>query len=223
MDPRAAYAGVRERLAELTGGLEEAAAGTPAPATPEWTVKDIVAHLAGVLADIRDGNLDGVGTDPWTAKQVADRVGKGLAECLAEWEENAKLVEPMIGDFPPQAATQLVSDAWTHEQDVRGALRRPGGRDADAAAVALESFVSGLVTRVSEKGLALRIRAGDREWTAGDGDPDANLAADPFELPRAISGRRNAAQVRALGWDGDPEPYLEIFSRFPMREDPLVE
>lgn len=222
MDPRAAYAGIRERVTDLTGGLDEAAAATIAPATPAWTVKDLCAHLAGVLADIRDGNLDGVGTEPWTARQVETRRGMTLDEVLDEWRRNAEAVEPMISELPPRGCAQLVSDAWTHEQDIRGALRAPGGRDTDAARIALRAFVSGLIRRVEIAGLALRVRAGGEEWTT-EWEPTVTLTADPFELTRALSGRRNAAQVRAFDWDGDPAPYMEVFGAFPLRDDPLVE
>ncbi len=223
MDPRAAYAGVRERVIELVRGLDEAAAATVAPATPAWTVKDLCAHLAGVLADIRDGNLDGVGTEPWTATQVETRRGKSLGDVLDEWEANAKEVEPMIDELPPRGCAQLVSDAWTHEQDIRGALRMPGGRDTDAARTALDAFVSGLIRRAMKAGLALRVRSDGREWTTDEVEGAATLTADPFELTRALSGRRNAAQVRAFDWDGDPGPYLEVFGQFPLRDEPLVE
>lgn len=224
MEPRAAYAGVRERVTELVRGLDEAAAATIAPATPTWTVKDLCAHLAGVLADIRDGNLEGVGTDPWTATQVEARRGRSLDEVLDEWQANAETVEPMMRELPPKGCAQLVSDAWTHEQDIRGALRMPGGRDTDAARIALDGFVAGLMRRVLKRGLALRVRADGREWTSEEGqEPAVTLTADPFELTRALAGRRNAAQVRAFDWDGNPAPFIEVFGQFPLRDDPLVE
>jgi hypothetical protein len=57
----------------------------------------------------------------------------------------------------------------------------------------------------------------------GTGAPAATLAGDPFELFRALSGRRSLDQVRALAWDGDPEPYLDLFAPYPMPASPLVE
>ncbi|MEX2031837.1 MAG: hypothetical protein WEA81_03110, partial [Dehalococcoidia bacterium] len=38
-----------------------------APATPEWRVRDIVAHMAGICDDIAHARLDGVGSDAWTS------------------------------------------------------------------------------------------------------------------------------------------------------------
>jgi hypothetical protein len=39
---------------------------------------------------------------------------------------------------------------------------------------------------------------------------------EPFELVRAIAGRRSAAQLRALDWSVDPEPYVPIFGFGPF-------
>jgi hypothetical protein len=78
--------------------------------------------------------------------------------------------------------------------------------------------------RLDERGRpALRLRAGERDWVEGAGPPAAVLAAAPFELFRALSGRRSAGQVRALAWDGDPEPYLDVLSPYPTPPSPLLE
>jgi hypothetical protein len=75
----------------------------------------------------------------------------------------------------------------------------------------------------SAGGRRCRLRAGDRDWVEGAGPPAAVLEAAPFELFRALSGRRSAGQVRALAWDGDPEPYLDVLSPYPMPRSPLLE
>jgi hypothetical protein len=69
----------------------------------------------------------------------------------------------------------------------------------------------------------LRIRAGTREWTIGDGEPAATVTADPFELARAASGRRSWDQVRAFEWEGNPEPFKPLFYPYGVREDALAE
>jgi hypothetical protein len=45
----------------------------------------------------------------------------------------------------------------------------------------------------------------------------ASLVAEPFELFRAVSGRRSEAQISRLDWNTDPAPYLPIFTRGPFR------
>ena len=57
----------------------------------------------------------------------------------------------------------------------------------------------------------------------GCGPPAAELTADAFELFRTLSGRRSLDQVRALAWDGDPEPNLDLLTPYPMPRPPLTE
>ena len=38
-----------------------------------WTVADVAAHVTGVMADITAGRLEGVDTQPWYDRQVAER------------------------------------------------------------------------------------------------------------------------------------------------------
>jgi hypothetical protein len=63
----AAYGVVRERVTALVRTLDPAAEATPVPATPAWSVHDLLAHLVGVSRDAVEGRLDGVSTDAWTA------------------------------------------------------------------------------------------------------------------------------------------------------------
>jgi hypothetical protein len=67
-----------------------------------------------------------------------------------------------------------------------------------------------------------RLTAG-REWAEGTGPAAATLAADPFELFRALSGRRSLDQVRTLAWDGDPAPYLDLLAPYPLPPSPPAE
>ena len=133
----AAYAGGRARITRLVAGLDERQAATIVAGCPEWTVKDVVAHLTGICSDILAGNIEGVATDPWTAVQVDARRPLPLAQLVAEWDEVGPQIEAMMPSFPPEPATQLVADLTTHEHDLRGALDRPGARDSDAIAIGL--------------------------------------------------------------------------------------
>src|SRR5205807_592215 len=83
-----------------------------------------------------------------------------------------------------------VRDLTTHEQDIRGALGRPGARDAAGIAVGLDfAATMGLAQSIASRGLpALRVAAGEREWVVGDGDPAAELEGSPFDLFRAMTG-----------------------------------
>jgi uncharacterized protein (TIGR03083 family) len=218
-DVGAAYAEGRRRLTELVADLDEEGAATPVPTCPQWSVHDVVAHLAGVCADVLAGRIDGVGTDPWTDAQVAARRATPLKDVVAEWNEVAPAVEAMAGDFGA-AGYQWVGDQAIHEHDVRGALDRAGARDSETIGVGLRFMVPGFLQAVASRGLpVLELRAGDRTWTSGDeGDaPAEHLALAPFEALRAICGRRSPDQLRALPWTGDPERYLPAFTWGPFQ------
>jgi hypothetical protein len=70
---------------------------------------------------------------------------------------------------------------------------------------------------------SLRLRRDDGERVLGGGEPAATVTASSFELVRALSGRRSESQIRAYTWDGDPGPYLPIFSMFPLPGQDIVE
>ncbi len=224
METNALYAETRTRITEVLAPLSEGELERRAPATPEWRVRDIAAHLSGNLADILAGNLEGVATDPWTAAQVDARRGKSIAEILDEWRDNAAKVEPMLNDFGP-VGMQLVADTVTHEHDICGALNRAGGRDAAAADGTLQWLVDVFNDRLLAGQLpALRIAAGDQEWVIGTGEPAATVTApDTFELLRALIGRRSVTQVAGWKWEGEAGPYLGVFAPWGLRSTDLVE
>ncbi|MDQ3954957.1 MAG: hypothetical protein M3285_05340, partial [Actinomycetota bacterium] len=156
-------------------------------------------------------------TPPWTAAQVAARKERQLEEILEEWSEAAPQVEEITPMFPPGIAAQWIADTSTHEQDVRGALNKPGARDADSMGVALGFLGKGFIRAAEHAGLeGLRVRVGEREWSTGQ-DTTITLVAEPFEFARAAAGRRSLDQIRVMNWDGDPEPYLKAFEWGPFR------
>ncbi|MDQ3147983.1 MAG: maleylpyruvate isomerase family mycothiol-dependent enzyme [Actinomycetota bacterium] len=225
VDVGVVYAEGRRRVGGLVAGLDAEGAATTVPACPEWSVKDVVAHLTGICADVLAGNLEGVATDPWTAAQVEARRSASLGEVVAEWNELAPQVEAMAADFGP-AGHQWVGDFATHEHDIRGALRQPASRDSQAVAIGVEFIAAGFLASVADRGLpVLALEAGDWRSTSGAGTPAATLVAEPFELLRAMTGRRSAEQVAALGWSTDPGPWLGCldWGPFTVRPDPLDE
>ena len=242
-DLAGAYADARRRLGELLAGLDEAALATPVPACPAWTVRDVLAHVTGVAADAAGGTYFAgaadawsdvrlaAARDEWTAGQVRTRRQRPVEALVAEWAGWAATLEPMLAGTvppppgsPPWLRSAPVADLAVHLHDVRGALGRPGDREAPATALGLRIYARWLGQRLDQGGRpALRLRAGDQDWVEGTGSPAASLAADPFGLFRALSGRRSLDQVRALGWDGDPEPYLDLLAPYPLPPSPLAE
>jgi uncharacterized protein (TIGR03083 family) len=247
------YEGGRHRIMELVADLDDRAAATPVPACPEWSVHDVVAHLAGVCADILAGNVAGAATDPWTAAQVDVRRQRSLAEILAEWDDVGPQVAAFADDFPGRLGRQFIADVTVHEHDLRGTLGRQGARDSEGVGIGADFFVNVFLhPGVTALGLEpLEVRAGDRMWVAGTGGPPTGdideaaraalmstevipeptvtpagtLDVEEFELFRALTGRRSAAQIRRFEWSVDAEPYLPLFGLgpFTIRSADLVD
>ena len=205
-DYASAYRGLRTRVTELVRSADASALNRTAPATPDWRVRDIVAHMAGVCDDVSNGNMDGVASDPWTDAQVAKRADWDIDQILDEWEEHSAKVEAVMNDLGP-AVGQMLADAATHEADIRGALGVPGGRESDATIIGVDWGLTVLRARLAGKGLGtLRIQHEGGVTEIGEGEPVTRLNATRFEIGRAMTGRRSHAQVRALDWDGPLDP-----------------
>jgi hypothetical protein len=84
-------------------------------------------------------------------------------------------------------------------------------------------MVSGVSRKLSGANLGLRLRSANQEWELGEGEPGASVAVEPFELFRALAGRRSPRQVAQWKWQGDPGPYFGLISIFPLRATDLVE
>jgi uncharacterized protein (TIGR03083 family) len=191
-DYESAYRELRLRVTDLLRDRPDDFLEQIAPATPAWRVRDVVAHLGGVCDDIAHGNMDGVASDPWTQAQVDKRRDWPFDQVLDDWSEHAATVEPMMNDIGLPMG-QMVFDAWTHEQDVRGALGEPGARDGAAVDIAWEWLLAS---------------SPELDKTVD------SVRASRYELLRAVTGRRSRAQVHALDVDGVELDDLPAFSDF---------
>jgi uncharacterized protein (TIGR03083 family) len=215
------YRALRGRVREVVESADPASVDGPSPATPGWTVHDVLAHLVGVTDDVVHGRLDGVATDPWTAAQVEARRGVSANELLGEWDAHAERFEPMLGAAPMEIAGQALFDAATHEHDIRCALGRPGARDSDAFALAWEWLVA---TRPTTSAPTMRFVTEEDDEVVGEGAPVATVKASRFEILRATTGRRSTSEIESYGWDPSPMPELLIVAEiFALRSEPLNE
>jgi uncharacterized protein (TIGR03083 family) len=202
VNPADGYERVHERICALVGPED---ADVPVPTCPGWTVKDVIAHLAGFFAAYRSGADDAFGPD-WGEREVAARRNRSFQECLKEWTE--ALRDP--GDlFQSHLGPVAVSDALAHEQDVRTALDKPGARDDDNIVPAVEMGLSWVEKKMEAEGSpALKIVTETMDRKIGQGEPVATLRTSTFDLFRTLHGRRTVDQVRAMKWEGDPDPWM---------------
>ncbi len=214
-----AYRELRGRVTVLVRAATPEQLERIAPATPEWRVHDVLAHLVGVPADILAGRLDGVASDEWTDAQVEPRRDLPTLALIEEWEQTSPQVEPLIPDFGPVAG-QMVADAVTHEHDIRDALDAPGARDSAAVHIGSHWMANHMGTFHRNAGHGtLRIETDLWSETFGDDPPSATLRTSAFEVLRAATGRRSAARIAAYEWDGPARPEIVVMPIFVPRMD----
>jgi uncharacterized protein (TIGR03083 family) len=197
------YRALRGRVSDLVRDADAEQLEQYAPAAPEWRVRDVVAHLCGITADVNAGNLDGVATDSWTARQVDARRDRSIEQILDEWDAEGAKVEAVMSNFPEVAVGQMTMDAATHEQDIRG--------------------VPMLAATVDPANATLRIETDIGTATVGTGERRLGVRVERYELFRTMTGRRSAEQIRSFDWDGEATPELLVFPIFRPRATPLVE
>lgn len=147
---------------------------------PGWTVHDQISHVVGVeswLEGVRDPRVEvppyeHIRNDLGKKVEYAVEVRRGRtgAVVVAELEDVlaqrlSTLRSPALADtsiiagpFGPAEGTTVMLlrtfDVWTHEQDIRSALGRPGNLDSPAAAVFVSTVLAQL-PRLIAKGAAL--------------------------------------------------------------------
>ncbi|HEV2686184.1 MAG TPA: maleylpyruvate isomerase family mycothiol-dependent enzyme [Actinomycetota bacterium] len=209
-----AYAGCRARLTAIVGTIDRERAGTMVPTCPDWCVHDVVSHLAGGVDDALSGNLEGLGSDEWTAAQVSARRETSTADVLTEWNTKAPMMERFL-DPAGMLGRQAVADVVSHEHDIRTALSMPGARDSDAVRIGLGFAATRLIESAKEHGVSLRLRSTDG-LDLGPGDSRVTLTGTPFELLRAATGRRSVEQLYEMDWNGDAGSVIPAFNWGPL-------
>jgi uncharacterized protein (TIGR03083 family) len=235
----------REGQARIVDLATAGQSDTIVPACPDWSVTDVVRHVAGLAGDVVAGHTEGYGTDEWTNRQVEERRGEALGDVIAAWDGDLDAVIGIIDDADasglpewmssmggpmPRAAlpAAIISDLTQHEHDVRHALRRPGARRSPGVVAAAHNHVKGARLAFAALGLpTLRVEVtdGDEVWDIGRGEPVAVLRTSVFELLRATGGRRTLEEIAAYEWEGDSGQFVAplVLPYFSPRETPLGE
>jgi uncharacterized protein (TIGR03083 family) len=217
------YRDARRRIIAVARDLDAAQLTTPVPACPRWTVRDLLAHLAGGTADVVNNNLVGAPSDEWTDAHVAARADRGVPELLAEWDEFGPRWEEMArrAEHPSFIVRNPYLDAGVHEADLYGALRL-----ARQPAEIYLAITASVVPRVAEDfdGIGVfTIITPEREYRLGDGDADASVRVDSYELSRAVFGRRSRVQIESWDWIGPPGQFAERLTVMPQTKQDLVD
>jgi uncharacterized protein (TIGR03083 family) len=214
---------------------------------PGWTVKDQLAHVIGVERMVMgEGAPPPLGSVPdhvrnefaalneqWIEARRQRPGSEVLAELVAVTERRTHALRSLPADrfdvmgWGPagqvpyrEFLTSRVLDGWVHEQDVRRALGRPGGRNGAGEATALDrcadtmAYVVGkrvgppdgtvvcfTVTGVLGRQLPVFMSAGRAAVAPASGPPRATttLTMDQETFWRLGFGRVDPAKVLAAG------------------------
>jgi uncharacterized protein (TIGR03083 family) len=238
-----AYVEIQARLTETVLALDAGQRQTRIPACPEWTVVEVMAHLAGGVVDVTSGNapeLQGMDLlDQWrddavaeardslTAREVRERRGRSLESTVDEWRAATTRLRPMLRgevtyppDLFPFAGNILINDVVVHEGDVREAVGLGVAPEIYATSAALLAYSFSLDNRIRTAGLpAMALRYSGKERVFGDGEPAVAVSASRTTLVRMLASRLRPDDIRALEWDGDPEPYLAVIPEYGPAKD----
>jgi uncharacterized protein (TIGR03083 family) len=195
-DPGILYRSCRERIMALVSGPGVDPA-LVVPATPAWTIHDVIAHVAGVANDARNGNMAGAPGEAWTAAQIERGRGRSVADLLAEWDDDGAILDGVFSGANGGMLSAGIFDVHSHEADLRQALGLPLVVPEDFLGWGGPQLRDSFVERVVERGL-----------------PAVSLDLPFVEWFRGRLGRRSVAEVCAYPWPTDPAPYLDSFFIF---------
>jgi uncharacterized protein (TIGR03083 family) len=212
------YRKARTRVVDLAATLSAERLQLRVPATPEWTVHELLAHLVGGAADAASGRVDGAPGERWTARHVGERRHYSVGQLLAEWDRVASAAESSLSDeqiFGPN----LVADMICHEADLREAVGLVRV-DSEHWQPFLEVMMLYLRKQLRHNMTLLIRDEQGQQWSCGTGEPATLLRADGYELLRASYSRRSQRQIAAWNWTPAPsEQMIERFGFFGPRED----
>lgn len=214
-----AYLDGAARLIAIARKAGEAGAEVNVPATPAWSVRNVVAHLTSV-AHLTVNQL-GWGDDVQATidREVAARADHSVEGITREWEG---LLGPLEKMFAGRPSGPLVVDVVTHEHDVRAAL----GPDYVDHTAGLEEALSAMVAwvrylgLVGEPGLLLKTPTSHALFGGPEIGCEVELPSD-WELFRLLGVRRSEEQLMAYPAEGDKSLLLAVTSRYPLPEAPL--
>ncbi|MBV9919982.1 MAG: maleylpyruvate isomerase family mycothiol-dependent enzyme [Pseudonocardia sp.] len=203
------WARAQARVIELVAPLTAEQAAVRVPACPEWTVRDLLSHMVGLGTDVLAGDEPDDHNAVWTQMQVATRRNRDVAALVAEWEG----LSADLQEWMREHGTRPLGDVIIHEQDLRGALGVPGGKDSGGVRAIRDRFLPRFAARVEELPPIALVAEG---WTwASLGAPDdaaVVVSASEFDIARALVTRRSERQLRSWTTRGDVGPYLDGFA-----------
>ncbi len=220
-DPAELWRDAMRRVCALVTEASAEQMGATVPACPGWSARDLLSHMVGLGADVLDGDEPDDHNSAWTHAQVAARTERSTGELVEEWQGLADDLVAWMHDH----GSRPLADVVIHEQDLRGALRRPGAHDTPELAVVRDRMAGRFADAVRNLPPIALVGPG---WTWCSDGPAASAAtqvsAPDHDLARALMSRRSAGQLRTWTSRGDVTAYLDAFAGLgPLPDQPLPE
>ncbi|MFE0023722.1 maleylpyruvate isomerase N-terminal domain-containing protein [Amycolatopsis sp. NPDC059021] len=199
------YRYLRTTISTLVTSAAEDIGDRTVPACPEWTVRDLLAHLADIAALVTRR----LGGEPDTDAESAAQHGS-VRVVLDAW---AVLGEQVASLIAGGGGHLMIMDALSHELDLHRILGTAPERGHPAFRNSLDVVVRGMGEHLAKHDVpALEVRAAGQRWSLGDGAPAATVTGADYDILRSFTGRRSSDQIRALDWSADPAPWIPAFT-----------
>src|SRR5258708_14234443 len=235
-DLDAAYIEQYEHIVPILRELTPEQLQSKVPFSPEWSVKDVAAHIASephalvgeaipaglFLLKEKDRAARSEAINAFNGEQLELRRTLSLDQILEDWAADVPvMLEALRGQRPfpmpyPGQDYVAVVDLAMHAQDIRNLVDRPGDRESAGVAVALPTFGFVLGQRITQVGLpSLELRYDGKSRVFGESQPRASMSASRYQLTPALASWRSTAQSRAHRLTGDSDPSRPIIPSYP--------
>ncbi|MGO4340314.1 maleylpyruvate isomerase family mycothiol-dependent enzyme [Pedococcus sp. 2YAF34] len=209
-------------------------------ACPGWTVKDQVSHVVGLESWLHTGDVPKVEVPDYAhirgeagrfieksvelrrrmvGQKVVDELETVAARRIAALSEPGVTLETVVrGPWGPapvgDSLRRRILDIWTHEQDIRQALGRPGNLDSGGAAVFMDLLFAALPRLVAKEA---GIEPGNVVIIDSTGPVmgRAGVWVEPGEEGKA----RGIPLFSGIAHDGDPH---DVFTTITLSTDCLT-
>ena len=214
-DCGARYEALRQQLVATVRDAHPDDRRRSVPATPAWSVRDVLGHVTGITEDLNALRFDATDPEEWTRRQVERHRDEPLESTIAAWDREAPTFERGLRDLGYGIGSHFVADLLVHLIDVQAALDLPIDHDHPAVWIALDFYLDALAEELEDAHVgALAVETDTELRVVGPGDVAASVTAEPFELLRACAGRRTADAVAAYQWSGDVDAFVGRISRY---------
>ncbi|KRE56212.1 maleylpyruvate isomerase family mycothiol-dependent enzyme [Phycicoccus sp. Soil748] len=209
-------------------------------ACPGWTVKDQISHVVGLESWLHTGDVPKVEVPDYAhirgeagrfieksvelrrrmvGQKVVDELETVAARRIAALSEPGVTLETVVrGPWGPapvgESLRRRILDIWTHEQDIRQALGRPGNLDSGGAAVFMDLLFAALPRLVAKEA---GIEPGNVVIIDSTGPVmgRAGVWVEPGEEGKA----RGIPLFSGIAHDGDPH---DVFTTITLSTDCLT-